>query len=332
MPKRARCAPASVVMREKDDVWLGICAELYTTPLWVFRLMSACKNVWQLLHSNTAWWEAFYERVLQYHDDCVFSHYTHWLHHFRSHTDKRAALQLLFIKACTDCGARNGRDQRVLLTLCMPARLCQGCSQERLVSNRVLLLRYGLHYSDILPEYHAKGGLLIMRHQHRKHALSQHNELLRLTCAPIDFEYWRGERLAVLGGQPWSNSRLLFFRKRDLELILSLSLPQLQHEQQLRLAAIARLGAHMRMSNVQRTLTPDSVAAVVARERLEAVRHSLNPRHPEAAFMMLGGPYLVHARPWMYGFRKGHSQESVAQLTKILGAVQRQQLPAKAVR
>ena len=39
-------------------------------------------------------------------------------------------------------------------------RACRPCVREALVSNRVLLQKFGVHFSDILQEYTSRGGRL----------------------------------------------------------------------------------------------------------------------------------------------------------------------------
>jgi hypothetical protein len=62
-------------------------------------------------------------------------------------------------------------------------RICRPCVREALVSNRVLLQKFGVHFSDILEEYSKRGGRLL-----KTARLPKTMRRLRLVSSePIDF-------------------------------------------------------------------------------------------------------------------------------------------------
>jgi hypothetical protein len=300
----------------KEDIWMVVCSHLFFSPHRIFRMMCASKGIWLALRNNPVWWEALYERVRRSQECLYCSHYAGLMDSYASHPNKQLVLQLLFVKACNDCGAQSR--QGIMHSL--SARLCLYCSQQRMVSNRVLMVKYGLHYSDLMPAYCARGGVLLMRYQHSKRHVSPKSELLRLTSEPIDYEYWKEE-------QPWKNSRLLFFAKRDLESLLGISLEAEHRAQARRVQAVARLGDHMRMSNVRGgfQMTDAHVSDLVTTARRRAIQHSMSGQQQPAALLMLGGPYMLH-RGLRFQHREGHTVESVNHLKRLLATVQTQML------
>ena len=94
--------------------------------------------------------------------------------------NKRVVLGLVFGKECSGCGCRYGHS----IVVPFMARLCRWCLTGMLISNRVLLKEYGVHFSDFLVEYKDKGGLLLMCEDNK----SMRRKISTLTSNAIDFE------------------------------------------------------------------------------------------------------------------------------------------------
>ena len=296
------------------DTWLLICSHFFHSPHHVFRLMVASRGVWEALRKHPVWWDTFYQRVFLYHSVLSQSAYCKQLHHFTDHVDKKLVLKLLFVRVCETCGARQGH------TLIRPlmARLCSLCLQPRLVSNRVLLRRYGLHFSDFLIPYHEGGGVLIAHRQHLKKNLHGNSSLLWLTCDPLDFETRKFEH--ALGFK----HELLFFSVRDLERILGLRLAQEEQRHAERLWALDRLSSQFQMVNARRAMLHEQISVhdILVNDRWMRVQKSLRSRAHPGAMGMMGGPYMLGR--CVFGFRSvprlrvGHTHADLARLNAIV--------------
>ncbi len=192
--RRRRTAPPPTL---SDDMWAKVCLHFFKAPELVFRIMMALRSVWRALRHNRVFWEMLYRQTYTYHTELIkFGTSTAQLAAFKDCRDKHRMLQLIFGRRCEACAARYGHS----LFQPLMERLCQWCLQERLVSNRELLARYGLHFSDLLLEYYRKGGRLVVHKQHMTRKVPVSSSLFRLTCSPLDFEY-RKHELSLLGLQ-----------------------------------------------------------------------------------------------------------------------------------
>ena len=96
------------------------------------------------------------------------------------HRNKRKVLQLVFGKECNECEARYGHH----IFSPLMKRLCPWCIHDALISNRVLLHKYGIHFADILKNYHQKEGTLIVFNSKRNQKIQP--GLLELTSEAVD--------------------------------------------------------------------------------------------------------------------------------------------------
>ena len=290
---------ARTVAQVPVDTWLLVCMHFFSGPQHVFRLMVACRGIWGALKAHPVWWEAFYRRVLQYQDVLTASPYAKVLHRYETHSDKHRVLKLVFVRICEACGTRQGH------TLLHPlmARLCTLCVQQRVVSNRVLLKRYGLHFSDFLLAYHASGGVVIAHRQNVKKTLDHSSNLLWLTCEPLDFETRRFDRVSGFKHQ------LLFFCVKDLERVLGMTLPQARQRHQERVGALERVWAQCRMVQARRAMNNAymSVHDILVNDRWNQIQSSLRQQQLESGrcngTLMMGGPYAMMLVTMKAGFQ-----------------------------
>ena len=301
------------------DTWLLVCMHLFSGPHHVFRLIVACRGVWGALKAHPAWWELFYRRVLLYHDVMFASPYVKVLHRYRWHSDKHRVLKLVFVRMCETCGTRQGH------TLLHPlmARLCTVCTQQKVVSNRVLLQRYGLHFSDFLIAYHTSGAVVIAHAQNVKKSLDHSTSLLWLTCDPLDFETRPLDRVSGFKHQ------LLFFCVKDLERVLGTTLAQARRLHQARLAACERLWAQCRMVQARRAMNNAymTVHDILVTDRWHRIQSGLRRQQLNGGrshglpMLVMGGPYVMTRSGYACmqpRLRRGLSEEDLARLRAIV--------------
>lgn len=200
--KRGRIQEQSI-QRVNSDTWLTLCSYFFFSPHCVFRLMKACKRIRQALLNYPLWWELFYRRIVAYQSVVVRSLYLPSLRELQDYDNKRVILQLIYGKECRGCGARYGHS----IFQPLGTRICQPCIQEGLVSHRVLLREYGLHFADFLEEYSGKGGVIIAHKQQGKQSVPKTGGLFRLTRNPLDFEIKKWENHLVQRVIPHSSGR-----------------------------------------------------------------------------------------------------------------------------
>ena len=160
---------------------------MQSSPDAVFRLMMACKDVSLELSSSSKewWWNMFYEKVLKYQLNLVHSNFKHNLIRLSSahqSKKKRELLQAVFGRQCHFCKARFGH--RLIQSLGI--RACpRPCLRENLVSNIVLLFRYGISFADNILS--ARRRMLVF---HTSQLRRKSSELLHmLTLDPYDYQY-----------------------------------------------------------------------------------------------------------------------------------------------
>lgn len=287
---------ASTMAQVPVDTWLLICTHMFSSPHHVFRLMVACRGVWGALKQHRAWWEVFFQRVMQYQEVLSVSPYVKVLQRYRTHGDKHRVLKLVFVRICETCGAKQGH------TLLHPlmARLCTLCVQQRVVSNRVLLKRYGLHFSDFLIPYHASGGVVIAHRQNVKRSLDHSTSLLWLTCDPLDFETRHVDRISGFRHQ------LLFFSVKEVERVLGTTLVQARQRHVQRLEALERISAQCRMFNARRAMANAyiTVQDILVNDRWNRIQSSLRQQQlmhgrggGRSGFggstLLMGGPFMI---------------------------------------
>lgn len=318
--RRTRATPLTVA-RVPDDAWLQICLHLHASPSHVFRLMAASRRVWEALKRHPKWWAHFYHQVLLYQERVLsVSPYVKTLQRYQSYEDKRRVLKLVFVRVCEACGAKQGH------TLLHPlmARLCTLCVQQRVVSNRVLLKRYGLHFSDFLLQYHDAGGVLIAHRQNFKKSLDHSTSLLWLTCDPLDFETRQYDRLTGFKHQ------LLFFSVKDLEGILGISLADEERRHARRLEAMRYLGDLCRALNARRAMQNAyiTVQDILVNDRWNRIQSSLRQQQVDRGFaktMVMGGPFMLSTPPFLGGafqnvlrLRPGLTNDDLARLRAVV--------------
>lgn len=279
------------------DTWLWICTQLYFSPVHVFRVMAASREAWNSLKANPHWWSMFYQRIVEYQSSIVMhsmSPYIKTLQRYSQYPDKKRLLKLTFVRVCEICGAKQGH------TLLHPlmSRLCTLCVQQRLISNRVLLKRYGIHFSDFLIKYHRAGGVVITHRQNHKRSLDNSTSLLWLTCDPLDFQTCQLDRMTDFQNQ------LLFFVIKDVERVREISLGKEAIAHELRLKAVERIGAECRMKNAQRTMRNPyfTVQDILVNDRYNRIQFGLRQQNSERGrtsmmmMLIMGGPFMFSSK------------------------------------
>ncbi len=166
---RRKTVSSETVSSICSDTWLIVCSNLYFSPQCVLKLMKTSKTIWLALKDNPMWWQFFYNRVVLYQSILIRSNCLWVLREFgeRSKKNKRIVIHLVFGTECSGCGTRYGHS----IFKPLMRRMCQTCVHDALISNRVLLLKHGIHYWDIAMEYTAKGGTLLL-HPYPKPCMS----------------------------------------------------------------------------------------------------------------------------------------------------------------
>ena len=211
------------------DMLSEACMHLQTSPRHVFLMMQVCRGLRANLHAQ--WWQRFWT----WHQSSL----RHIRHHYLNegiHGTLRAPqythiFRLVYGLRCERCHAR--WHHRVIPLLNM--RLCPLCVRDNLVSNRVLLFRYGLRACDVLEAHaHLITYFPLTAYRRRERALRD------LTQDPIDLQdaFSRSSR----------TQQFMFLWRPDLEALYDLD--ACAAEQRRRLDATNRLKAAMRRLNV----------------------------------------------------------------------------------
>lgn len=204
-----------------------VCTHFHSSPRFVFLMMMACKGLHQCL--NDEWWHRFW-KLHQAHTTVPRHHYLSESLHGRLRPAQYAhVLRLVYSLRCQKCGAR--WHHRVIPLLKM--RLCPLCLRDNLVSNRVLLFRYGLRACDVVDTHaHVITYFPLVHYRRRERVLRD------LTQDPIDTASFDDAR----------TQELMFFWKPDLAIVYDLD--DCQARQRARLGAANRLKAAMRRLNL----------------------------------------------------------------------------------
>ena len=308
--RRLKASPATV-SAVTGDTWLLVCSNLYFSPACVLKLMRTSKTIWLALKDNPVWWKAFFDRVVLYQtmlnkSNCLPA----LLQLGEKNQNKRAVLHLVFSSECCGCGGRYGHS----IFKPLMKRLCQTCVHDKLISNRVLLYKYGLHFSDFLVEYCDKGGVL-MCHRQTKPVLAS---FLRVTSEALDLT----QRLDQKG------VKLLFFEKAMLKSALGIDLDERYRQTRLEKAAVQTLFARFRRLRTQNFLIHASskhmILGMEAARRHE-VQRSLHPLKVCTCWM-LGGPYYSFPtnlresalQTTQFKRRNGSTHEAIRQIERYM--------------
>ena len=203
------------------DAWLRICANAYTCPHVVFRLMMVCRWLRDALRGvESEWWTTLFQRVCAYQNGLRHSN---TLHRLRAYQEPERGLRAVFAPRCDACGARRGH--RLLRPYAL--RLCGRCLNHGLVSNLALELLCGLSFCDFLAGYLAGGGFFLpIRAFHPWSA-----QALRRVAPEYD------RRLA---------NALVFFWRPDVERTLGKPLNVMAEAHTARRRAALTIAAHVR--------------------------------------------------------------------------------------
>jgi hypothetical protein len=273
---------SNTVSTVNGDTWLLICSNLYFSPSTVLKLMHTSKTIWLALKDNPVWWQAFYNRVILYQSMLNRSGYLLSLVDMGiKNNNRRNIIHLVFSTACGVCGARYGHS----IFKPLMQRLCQTCIHDKLISNRVLLYKYGIHFSDFIIEYYAKGGA-IMYHSQPKSNLSSFQ---RITCDKLDLIQKSSNTTA-------KGIKMLFFDKDMLKSGLKIDLHEHYREVQIKKVAIQLLLGYFRRyvtGNILQTSSKHKVLAAEAVRKHETIRmiHPLKL----CTIWLIGGPYYSFA-------------------------------------
>ena len=196
-----------------SEAWIVICSNLFFSPHTPFRLMMAIKHLWLTMRDDVVWWKKFYDRVVKYQDCLQTSRFLGPLREFAGmpRLCYRTVLKLVYSPRCSSCGVRFGH--RVFKP--MMERLCGTCVRDKLISNKVLYVRYGVYFSDFLLEYVDGGGFILQCDFTKPHL----SALMRYSTDPLDLE---GRPMGVKG--KWRQSILLYFKRDDLKRLVNLDL------------------------------------------------------------------------------------------------------------
>lgn len=267
------------------DTWLLVCTNLYFSPSCVLKLMRTSKTIWIALKENPLWWKTFFDRVLLFQTMLDSSRFISALKEFGKKTEnKRMVIYLVFSNECCGCGARYGHS----IFKPLMKRLCKTCIHDQLISNRVLLYKYGLHFSDFVLEYCDMGGIL-MFHSHPKPSITS---FLRVTCESLDLVQKTSTSTANAKSPSTATPKMLFFDKTFLRRVLGLNLEEHFRETKLKKEAIHILFACFRRLRTHDLVFSSSKHLLLG---VEAARtHEVNRMiHPLklCTVWLAGGPY-----------------------------------------
>ena len=298
---------STTVAAVSGDTWLLVCANLYFSPACVLKLMRTSKTIWLALRENPTWWKTFYDRVVLYQSVLTKSNCIATLNELGQHNrNKRVVIHLVFSSECCGCGARYGHS----IFKPLMKRLCQTCIHDKLISNRVLMYKYGIHFSDFIVEYSEKGGVVMFYTQTKPITAS----FLRVTSETLDLNHKTEQK----GG------KLLFFDKNFMKEALGIDLTKAFEETSKHKRAVQALLARFRRLRTQNFLINGCSHLILGMEA--ARKHEITRLlHPPTmcTLMMLGGPYYSFStsssgRAAVNGshfkLRKGMTLESVRRI------------------
>ena len=259
------------------DTWLVVCANLFFSPANVFKLMRTSKTIWLALKDNPIWWQTFYQRVVLYQSVLGSSGRLSALTHLgNKNNNKRVVIHLVFSTECGGCRARYGHS----IFKPLMKRLCQTCIHDRLISNRVLLYKYGVHFSDFIQEYREKGGV-VMYHSNPKSTISSFQ---RITCETLDLTLKS------------TTNKMLFFDKTMLMEGMGIDLHERFREVKKEKVAVQAIFGRFRRLVTQTILHTTSKHMVLAAEAVR--KHEMQRMiHPLKICIigLTGGPYYSFA-------------------------------------
>lgn len=210
-------------MRLPDDVLALVCSHFWKKPRFVFLVMMACKGLRR--HLTDRWWRQFWRANQTYNVSLL--HPRHWLLQSNQWTVRQypALLRLAYGLRCECCGGRWHHK----VQFAMKKRVCRLCMQEKHISSRVLMAKYGLHAGALLVRWHRFVRYVPLQSYRSASAL------LQFTRDPTDLE--------VLG---LAEKQLLFIWRSDLEAVVDLPAAKVEHE--------ARVGACRLLQSTVRRL------------------------------------------------------------------------------
>jgi hypothetical protein len=278
---RRKTVSSTTVCAVSGDTWLLVCANLFFSPVCVLRLMRTSKTIWLALKNNPIWWKTFFDRVVLYQSVLGSGKYLGTLKEFSKMTqNKRSVIHLVFSSECCGCGVRYGHS----IFKPLMKRLCQTCIHDKLISNRVLLYKYGVHFSDFLLEYCEKGGIL-MAHTLPKPTITS---FLRVTSEPLDLVQ---KSSTTSSGNPRGN-KMLFFEKSVLKEALGIHLEDCLVQTKGKKNAVTALFARFRRLRTQDLFinTSKHWAIGVEAARSHEIQRMIHPLKL-CTIGMVGGPY-----------------------------------------
>lgn len=267
------------------DTWLLVCTNLYFSPSCVLKLMRTSKIIWLALKDNPIWWKTFFDRIVLFQTMLGSSRFIASLNEFGKKTEnKRLVIHIVFSDVCCCCGARYGHS----IFKPLMQRLCKTCIHDKLISNRVLLYKYGLHFADFILDYCDRGGILMFHPQPKPSITS----FLRVTSDILDLTQKTSNGNQVSRSPNPTVTKMLFFEKSFLKQVLGLDLEAHFRETKLRKDAIQVLFARFRRLRTQDLLIKSSKHWAIG---IEAARsHEVNRMiHPLklCTIWLVGGPY-----------------------------------------
>jgi hypothetical protein len=283
-------ATTRTVSAVSGDTWLVVCANLFFSPANVFKLMRTSKTIWQALKDNPVWWQAFYQRVVLYQSVLGSSvRLSTLLQLGTKNSNKRAVIHLVFSTECGGCQARYGHS----IFKPLMKRMCQTCIHDRLISNRVLLYKYGVHFSDFIQEYSEKGGV-IMYHSNPKSTVASFQ---RITCEALDL------------GAKSTSKKMLFFDKSMLMEVMGIDLEERYRVVKKEKEAVQSILGSFRRLVTQKILHHTSKYMVLGAEavRKHEIQRVIHPLK-SCSLGLSGGPY--------YSFACGNPMPKINDLQK----------------
>jgi hypothetical protein len=204
------------------DAWRLICANAYTCPHIVFRLLMVCKGIRDALRCvEPGWWLVLFRRVCAYQGGLRHSN---TLRRLWTYKDPERGLRSVFAPQCEGCGTRKGH--RLMRPYAL--RVCGRCLHDGIVSNLELELLCGLSFCDFLASYLEGGGFFLpMR------AFASHSSIDALRRIAPEYD----QRLA---------NALVFLWRPNVERVLGHTLSALTQTHTERRRAALTLVAHVR--------------------------------------------------------------------------------------
>ena len=280
---RRHTVSAQTINAISGDTWLLVCSNLFFSPACVLKLMQTSKTIWLALKNNPAWWQTFFDRVMLYQSVLTKSNCIGILKELgdKSKNNKRIVIHLVFSSECGKCSARFGHS----IFKPLMRRMCQTCIHDSLISNRVLLHKYGIHFSDMVMEYCDKGGILMV-HDHPKPTLSS---FLRATADTLDI----APHTCVPKPGSLQGNKMLFFDKTFISEVMGINLTEEYKKNHQKKIAVMTLMACFRRLKTQTLLFHASKYHMIM--GMEAARkheiQRLFHTFKACSVWMTGGPY-----------------------------------------